>query len=73
MSGSNNPTPRSLGVLVRDDAWCPMAYGEGTSCSCNPTIELIEDIEAFAGIVQRDLRNRAQRRADAKAARKGEA
>jgi len=54
-------------VIVRHDAWCPMAYGEGTECAsgCNPTISVV-DKPTLLKTMQRDFRNRAQRRAVAK-------
>lgn len=61
-------TPGVVGMLVRHDPWCGMAYGEARTCVCNPTVELV-DCETLVGTMARDFKNRAQRRAAAKAAR----
>ncbi len=63
--------PSLLWVIVHHDPWCPMAYGEGTACAsgCRPWAELVDEA-AFERTSQRDARNRAQRRADAKRARR---
>ena len=60
--------PAVVHVLVRHEAWCPMAYGEGHRCACTPSVEAVTPDE-FAATLAHDLRNRAQRRADAKRAR----
>jgi len=58
-------------LIVRHDPWCPMSYGEGMRCAkgCNPVAEFVDEA-THAQTVARDMRNRAQRRADAKAARR---
>jgi len=55
------------GVIVRHDAWCLLAYGEGTECAsgCNPTFSFVDEATLLK-TMERDFRNRAQRRADAK-------
>jgi len=54
-------------VIVRHDSFCPMAHGEGTQCAvgCKPTSSVV-DKATLLKTMQRDFRNRAQRRADAK-------
>lgn len=61
--------PAVLGLIVRHEAWCGMAYGEGRTCACNPTTELV-DADTLAVTMTLDFKNRAQRRAMAKAARR---
>ena len=56
-------------VIIRHGAWCPLAYGEGSSCCCTPIAELVSE-DDFIDVVQHDTRNRAQRRANAKRARR---
>lgn len=65
----DNDTPTVMGLIVRHEAWCGMAYGESRACVCNPTTELV-DVDTLAATMVRDFKNRAQRRAAAKAARK---
>ena len=62
---------RVQGLIIRHDPWCPMAYGEGTTCAtgCNPTAELL-GVGRFTEIMQRVAGNRAARRQAAKAARR---
>jgi hypothetical protein len=67
LNGSS--TSETQYMIVRHDAWCPMAYGKGATCYCVPVFELASKAR-FAALVQRDMRNRAQRRADAKRARR---
>ena len=69
MKGTDNARFRVLGLIVRHDAWCALARGEGGACVCNPTSELV-DGDTLAETVARDLKNRAQRRAMAKASRR---
>jgi hypothetical protein len=59
------------GLIVHHDAWCPLAYGEGTQCAkgCRPELELVS-LEDLAATMTIDFKNRAQRRAAAKAARR---
>lgn len=64
-----NGAPGVLGLIVRHEAWCGMAYGESRACVCNPTTELV-DADTLAATMARDFKNRAQRRAAAKAARR---
>lgn len=62
-------------VVVMHDPWCPMAHGEGATCAsgCRPVVRVVNEAE-FTATVARDARNRAQRRADARRARRtGEA
>lgn len=61
-----------VGVLVEHDAFCPMAYGEGSECAsaCRPVVKLMP-VETLAERVSRDRKNRAQRRAEARASGKG--
>lgn len=61
-----------VGMLVEHDAFCPMAYGEGSECAaaCRPVVKLMP-VEAMAERVSRDRKNRAQRRAEARANGKG--
>ncbi|MDE2367535.1 MAG: hypothetical protein KGN16_01075 [Burkholderiales bacterium] len=63
--------PEAQGLIVRHDPWCPMSYGEGMRCAagCSPTLELV-DMATLAATMRRDFRNRSQRRAAAKAARR---
>ena len=66
--------PHSPGVhymTVRHDPWCPMSYGEGTTCAsgCNPVFEMVDEA-TMAAQMQRDFRNRAQRRGDARQRRR---
>jgi hypothetical protein len=58
-------------IIVRHDAWCPMAYGEGDRCAagCGPRAEQVS-WEVMAETMARDFKNRAQRREAAKAARR---
>ena len=65
----DNDTPTVMGMIVRHEAWCGMAYGESRACVCNPTTELV-DVDTLAATMVRDFENRAQRRAAAKAARR---
>ena len=65
----DNDTPTVMGMIVRHEARCGMAYGESRACVCNPTTELV-DVDTLAATMVRDFENRAQRRAAAKAARK---
>ena len=55
------------GVIVSHDPWCPMAYGEGTECArgCHPKLSFVGEATLIK-TMERDFRNRAQRRADAK-------
>ena len=69
MKAAINSAPGVQGLIVRHDAWCGMAHGESRHCVCNPTAELV-DAETLAATVARDSKNRAQRRAAAKAARR---
>ncbi len=70
MNGATtDSTPGVLGLIVRHEAWCGMAYGESRACVCNPTTELV-DVDTLAAMMARDFKNRAQRRAAAKAARR---
>lgn len=57
-------------MIVRHDPWCPMAHGEGMRCAagCNPVVEFVQEAK-FTETASRDLKNRAERRAAAKAAR----
>lgn len=57
-------------MIVRHDPWCPMAHGEGMRCAsgCNPVTEVVDEA-AFTARLTSDLKNRAERRAAAKAAR----
>jgi hypothetical protein len=64
-----NGTPGVLGLIVRHEAWCGMAYGESRACVCNPTTELVDD-DTLAATMARDFKNRAHRRAAAKASRR---
>lgn len=64
-----NGAPGVSSLIVRHDPWCGMAYGESRECACNPTAELV-DFDTLAATMVRDFRNRAQRRAAAKAARR---
>lgn len=57
--------PAVMHLIVRHDAWCPMAYGESAKCCCKPVPELVDEA-TFASTVQRDFRNRAHRRAEAR-------
>lgn len=66
---ANNGTPAVTGLIVRHDAWCGMAYGESRACVCTPTTELV-DMDTLAATMARDFKNRALRRAAAKAARR---
>lgn len=66
---SKNGPPGVQGLIVRHDAWCGMAHGESRQCVCNPTAELV-DVATLAATMARDFKNRAQRRAAAKAARR---
>jgi hypothetical protein len=68
-AASNIGAPGVLGLIVRHEAWCGMAYGEGRACVCNPTTELV-DTDILAATMVRDFKNRAQRRAMAKAMRR---
>jgi hypothetical protein len=67
----NTDAASMQGLIVRHDAFCPMAYGEGSACApgCKPVAELV-DIDTLAATMARDFKNRAQRRDAAKAARK---
>ena len=58
-------------ILVSHDPWCPMAYGEGTTCApgCRPVPRLV-GVDEFAQRVTADTRNRAQRRAEAQRQRR---
>ena len=62
-------TPGVLGLIVRHEAWFGMAYGESRACVCNPTTEPV-DADTLAATMARDFKNRAQRRAVARAARR---
>jgi hypothetical protein len=62
-----NGAPGVLGLIVRHEAWCGMAYGECRACVCKPTAEMV-DADTLAVTIARDFNNRAQRRAAAKAA-----
>lgn len=53
-------------VLVRHAPWCPGAIG--SICICNPTTSRVSEAEWLAAV--RQTRNRAQRRAAARQARK---
>lgn len=57
-------------MLVRHDAWCPGAHGDGNNCICNAQPGFVDE-ETMAEVMTTDFKNRAQRRAAAKAARKG--
>lgn len=63
--------PGVMCVIVRHDPWCPLSYGEGTTCAsgCRPVARVVSEAELIA-TVARTHRNRAQRRADAKRARR---
>jgi hypothetical protein len=60
-------TTRMRYVLVRHDSFCPLAYGEGTSCAsgCRPVMQIVDE-ETMAAQMSSDFKNRAQRRAAAK-------
>ena len=64
-----NGAPGLVGLIVRHEPWCGMAYGESRQCVCNPTTELV-DVDTLAATMARDFKNREQRRAAAKAARR---
>ena len=64
-----NGAPGVLGLIVRHEAWCGMAYGESRQCVCSPTTELV-DVDTLAATMARDFKSLVQRRAAAKAARK---
>lgn len=69
MKAASSSAPGVLGLIVRHEAWCGMAYGEGLACACNPTTELV-GADTLAATMVRDFKNRAQRRAVAKAMRR---
>lgn len=69
MSSAKNGMLQAVGVIVRHEAWCGMAYGESRACVCNPTSHIV-DGDTLAATMARDFKNRAQRRAAAKAARR---
>jgi hypothetical protein len=67
--GSATDSPgEAVGVLIKHDPWCPLAHGEGSTCAsgCRPAAELMP-VETLGKIAARDFRNRAQRRAAARA------
>ena len=70
MNGATRRHARRAGpLIVRHEAWCGMAYGESRACVCNPTTEPV-DADTLAATMARDFKNRAQRRAVARAARR---
>lgn len=58
-------------MLVQHDAWCPGAQGHATGCICNATTKPVSEQEFMAKVAQ--TMNRRQRRAAARAARRGKA
>lgn len=61
--------PEVVGLIVRHEPWCGMAHGESRRCVCTPTTERV-DVDTLAATMARDFKNRAQRRAAAKATRR---